>query len=107
MEFRGLATRADRLLEWRTMVELQVRPCGPHVLAWWQWCLAVADEAHERFVKSDIETRESVRPSSPRTLRRRSHGADTTPVASHTAAVLDVSDVRAQPVGEMSTHLTM
>ena len=39
LELGEVSTRANRLLSWKVAVEQAVSPAGPHLKAWWKWCL--------------------------------------------------------------------
>ena len=66
LELGVTATRASRLLNWLTSVELAVNPAGPHVVQWWKWCRDQAHEAHTTFLNTPMQLREHVVPATDR-----------------------------------------
>jgi hypothetical protein len=65
LELGDPATRATRLRSWRTTVTQAINPAGPHLIAWWEWCLREAEVAHKSFLKTPLHQRESILPGAP------------------------------------------
>jgi len=65
LELGDAATRANRLLTWRTTVTEAINPAGPILIEWWNWCLKEAEVAHQSFLLAPISTREAIMPSAP------------------------------------------
>ncbi len=63
LELGDVATRATRLLSWKSAVEQALVPVGSQMRSWWRWCLQKAGVAHRRFLAASIQERESIVPS--------------------------------------------
>ena len=57
-----VATRATRLLGWKTAIEQALIPVGTHMCDWWRWCLKKAQVAYRQFLAASIQDRESILP---------------------------------------------
>ena len=62
LELGDPATRATRLRSWRTTVTQAINPAGPHLIAWWEWCLHEAEVAHKAFLTTPLHQCESICP---------------------------------------------
>ncbi len=63
LELGDVSTRANRLLTWRVAVGQAIAPAGPHLTAWWKWCLQTAEKAYKVFIKASIQEREAIIPT--------------------------------------------
>ena len=63
LELGDVSTRANRLLTWKVAVEQSIMPAGPHLKAWWKWCLHQAEKAYKSFIRANIQERESILPT--------------------------------------------
>ena len=64
IELADVATRATRLLAWKSAVGQALIPTGMQVCAWWKWCVAEASSTHKKFLAASLATRESIVPAS-------------------------------------------
>jgi hypothetical protein len=48
LELGDVATRATRLLSWKTAIEQALVPVGSIMRNWWRWCLLKAGVAYSR-----------------------------------------------------------
>jgi len=62
LELGDMASRATRLLSWKSAMEQALVPVGAHLRDWWKWCLHKAGVAHKQFLAAPIHTRESIMP---------------------------------------------
>ena len=62
LELGEVATRATRLLTWKSTVEQALIPIGNTLRLWWRWCLNSANVAYKRFLKATLQERESILP---------------------------------------------
>ena len=63
LELGDVATRATRLISWKSSVSQALKPTGPQTHSWWLWILQKAMVAYQRFIKASIQDRESIFPA--------------------------------------------
>jgi len=63
LDMGDLATRANRLLLWKSAVELALAPAGPTLKAWWKWVSVEAETTYQLFLQSSIHEREALVPT--------------------------------------------
>ena len=64
LELADVATRATRLIAWKSAVQQALIPIGATVVAWWNWCVAQAHATYKLFLTTPLINRESVVPTS-------------------------------------------
>jgi len=64
LELADVATRATRLIAWKSAVQQALIPIGAPVVAWWNWCVAQANATYKIFLTTPLINRESVVPTS-------------------------------------------
>ena len=65
LELGDVSTRANRLLSWKSIIDLALIPVGAQLRVWWKWCLEKAGIAYRRFLAAGINERESIQPTEP------------------------------------------